>query len=250
MDTSYLRLVGMNLSRVAIIALAAFGAFALLDAQQRTSSPPPFTAGDRLEIHELLHRYMFVLDSCPDHNNGYEYADLYTEDGVFGRATRGREALARAAGRTSDGNCSEFRKRGAMNQVHVNVAPIIEPDARWQRARDLVPPDDGRPGPRDLLERLVSGCLRADSERLAVQVAQPRGRHACRRPGRPVGSPCSLGARAHAGRQPQPARESEAGSAAENCRGSAQVAGERPAERARITPDAVDSGRRSSCVSF
>ena len=127
MDTNRVRVVGATLSRVAMIALAGFGAFALLDAQQRTSSPPPFTAADRLEIHELLHRYMYVLDSCPDHNNGYEYAALYTEDGRFGRNTTGREALARAAGRTSDGNCSEFRKRGAMNQVHVNVAPIIEP---------------------------------------------------------------------------------------------------------------------------
>ena len=127
MDTSHLRSVAKNLSRVAMTALAAFGAYALVEAQQRTASPPPFTAADRLEIQELLHRYMYVLDSCPDHNNGYEYADLYTEDGRFGRTTTGREALARAAGRTSDGSCSEFRKRGAMNQVHVNVAPIIEP---------------------------------------------------------------------------------------------------------------------------
>jgi hypothetical protein len=127
MDTNRVRSVGANLSRVAVIALAAFGAYALVDARQGPSGPPPFTAADRLEIHELLHRYMFVLDSCPDHGSGYEYADLYTEDGQFGRATRGREALARAAGRTSDGNCSEFRKRGAMNQVHVNVSPIVEP---------------------------------------------------------------------------------------------------------------------------
>lgn len=127
MDTNHLRRMGENLSRVAMIALAAFGAYALVDAQQRTSSPQPFTAADRLEIQELLHRYMYVLDSCPDHGNGYEYADLYTEDGQFGRTTKGREALARAAGRTPDGDCSEFRKRGAMNQVHLNVLPIIEP---------------------------------------------------------------------------------------------------------------------------
>ena len=129
MDTNHVRVMGEKLSRVALIALAAFGAYTLLEAQQRTSSPQPFTAADRLEIQELLHRYMYVLDSCPDHANGYEYADLYTEDGLFGRATKGREALARAAGRTTDGACSEFRKRGAMNQVHVNVAPIIEPTA-------------------------------------------------------------------------------------------------------------------------
>jgi len=109
----------------AVGALACYGAVALVQAQQKT--PPAFTAADRLEIHELLHRYMFVLDSCPDHGNGYEYADLYTPDGQFGRTLKGRDALARAAGRTSDGDCSAIRKRGALNQIHMNVAPIIVP---------------------------------------------------------------------------------------------------------------------------
>ena len=115
-----------TLGAAAVSALACYGAIALVQAQQRTSAPA-FTAADRLEIHELRHRYMFVLDSCPDHGNGYEYADLYTPDGQFGRTLKGRDALARAAGRTSDGDCSAIRKRGALNQIHINVAPIIEP---------------------------------------------------------------------------------------------------------------------------
>src|SRR5438034_5161467 len=82
--------------------------FAVGQAQQKT---PTLTPADKLEIQELLARYMFILDSCPDHNNGYDYADLYTEDGSFGNQ-KGREALARAAGRTSDGNCAPQRLRG------------------------------------------------------------------------------------------------------------------------------------------
>ena len=92
------------------------------------------TADDRLEIQQLLSRYMFVLDSCPDHNSGYDYADLYTEDGQFasqdiqfGMTVKGRDGLAQLAGRMADGGCSPIRRRGPMNQVHINVAPIIEP---------------------------------------------------------------------------------------------------------------------------
>ena len=103
------------------IALACVLAFAVGQAQQKTAT---LTAADKIEIQELLARYMFVLDSCSDHNNGYDYADLYTEDGAFG-AQKGREALARAAGRTSDGGCNANRLRGENNELHINVAPII-----------------------------------------------------------------------------------------------------------------------------
>jgi hypothetical protein len=109
--------------------LACGIAFAVGQAQQKTST---LTPADKLEIQELLARYMFVLDSCPDHNNGYDYADLYTEDGAFGN-NKGREALARAAGRTSDGNCNANRQRGENNELHINVAPIIVPTPEGAR---------------------------------------------------------------------------------------------------------------------
>jgi SnoaL-like domain len=85
------------------------------------------TAEDRLEIQELLHRYMFILDAGENHDNGYGYADLYTEDGTFGTRPPGREALAAAAGRQPDGNYSEIHQRGAQNQIHMNVGEIIVP---------------------------------------------------------------------------------------------------------------------------
>jgi SnoaL-like domain len=115
----------------ALAALTALLVVVALQAQQQSAQKraPTLTTQDRLDIQELLHRYMFILDSCDNHNNGYDYADLYTPDGTFGAEARGREALARAAGRTSDGNCSPIRKRGPLNQVHINVGEIIEPTA-------------------------------------------------------------------------------------------------------------------------
>lgn len=85
------------------------------------------TAEDRLEIQELLHRYMFILDAGENHDLGYGYADLYTEDGTFGSRPSGRESLAAAAGRTSDGGYSQVHQRGPDNQIHLNVGEIIVP---------------------------------------------------------------------------------------------------------------------------
>src|ERR1044071_1504765 len=61
----------------------------------------PLTAQDYVEIQQLLNRYAFALDTCS--NNGYDYADLYTPDGIFywgsgGRQAGGREQRAGAAG--------------------------------------------------------------------------------------------------------------------------------------------------------
>src|SRR5262249_21714695 len=111
-----------------VLLFACLGAVLVVPAQQQKSDarPQPLTAADRLEIQELMNRYMFILDSCPDHNNGYDYADLYTEDGQFGVDRKGREALAAAAGRTPEGGCKVIRRRGTMNQIHMNVSPIIE----------------------------------------------------------------------------------------------------------------------------
>jgi hypothetical protein len=75
---------------------------------------PGLTALDYHEIEQLGRRYALALDTC--FNDGYDYADLYAEDGEFidkfspdgfskGGVVRakGREQLARAAGGGSDG---------------------------------------------------------------------------------------------------------------------------------------------------
>jgi SnoaL-like domain len=104
---------------------------------------PRLSAEDRLEIQELLHRYMFILDAGEHHDNGYGYADLYTDDGTFGNRPPGREALAAAAGRTVDGGYNPVHTRGAQNQIHINVGEIIVPTAEGARGTSYLLMIDG-----------------------------------------------------------------------------------------------------------
>ena len=73
-----------------------------------------FTALDYQEITQLVNRYAYGIDTCA--NNGYDYADVFTPDGVFidrnsdegfrqgGRVlAKGREALATLVGGGSRG---------------------------------------------------------------------------------------------------------------------------------------------------
>ena len=72
------------------------------------------TALDYQEITQLINRYAYGIDTCA--NNGYDYADVFTADGVFidknsdagfsqgGRVlAKGREALAALVGGGSRG---------------------------------------------------------------------------------------------------------------------------------------------------
>src|SRR5688572_1291992 len=101
---------------VAICALVFVG----VKAQQQPTIKP-LTADDKEELRELLHRYAYALENCPESNNGYDYADLFTEDGRFGLGenNRGREGLARTAGRRPDGNCAPNRYRGPQTKFHL-----------------------------------------------------------------------------------------------------------------------------------
>ena len=75
---------------------------------------PALTALDYEELRQLVHRYAYGIDTCG--NNGYDYADVFTPDGVFidknsdagfkagGRVlAKGREALATLVGGGSRG---------------------------------------------------------------------------------------------------------------------------------------------------
>ena len=76
-------------------------------AQQKVT---PLTAMDYIEIQQLVAKYARYIDSCS--NNGYDYADLYTADGIFlpvtdgkpaGKGIQGRERLAEVSGGGSRG---------------------------------------------------------------------------------------------------------------------------------------------------
>lgn len=137
------RRVMLMVASVGIVASAV----TWVAAQQQRSATPTLTAEDREEIRALLHRYMFYLDNCPGSNNGYDYADLYTEDGKFGATgTPGREALARAAGRRDDGSCAPQRHRGPRTQIHLNMGEIIEPSPEGARGTSYLMMIDGTGG--------------------------------------------------------------------------------------------------------
>jgi hypothetical protein len=104
----------------AVLALgASIGAWVTVWVQQRAivvsaASAPSLTALDYEQITQLTNRYAYGIDTCS--NNGYDYADVFTADGVFidkntdegfkqgGRVlAKGREALATLVGGGSRG---------------------------------------------------------------------------------------------------------------------------------------------------
>ena len=102
---------------------------------------PPSTAGhgsltaqDYIDIEQLSARYAFAVDHCS--NNGYDYADIYTDDGEFGiapdydtapkRTIKGREALADIDG-GGPGGCRDPKTLRGYGITHIILAPIISP---------------------------------------------------------------------------------------------------------------------------
>ena len=93
--------------------------------------PIELTALDYFQIQQLVAKYAQYIDTCS--NNGYDYADLFAEDGFFapfqngqlGRKAQGREALARVSGGGPDGCTGAGWIRQGVHHIYVNH--IIEP---------------------------------------------------------------------------------------------------------------------------
>ena len=99
--------------------------------QPKNSKAPALTALDYIEIQQLVSKYSYAIDGCT--NNGYDYADLFTADGIFywsvgGRKSVGREELAEAAGGGKNG-CKKMTlaTREKPLQTHVAQNLVIEP---------------------------------------------------------------------------------------------------------------------------
>jgi len=80
------RLLGLTLSAVMLALLPA--------AAQRGPAAMPLTADDHMQIQQLVTRFGYALDTGA--NDGAMFADLFTEDGVYG-AAKGRTQLAALA---------------------------------------------------------------------------------------------------------------------------------------------------------
>src|SRR5262249_28691039 len=104
-----------------------------LRGQQKSSTAAALTALDYIEIQQLVNKYAFAIDSCS--NNGYDYADLYTPDGVFywgvgARVSVGRDQLAEAAGGGKNG-CKKLQQATPERPLptHTTVNLVIEPSS-------------------------------------------------------------------------------------------------------------------------
>jgi hypothetical protein len=93
--------------------------------------PMELTALDYIQIQQLVAKYARAIDTCS--NNGYDYADLYTPDGIFlpevnGKhitGIQGREKLAEVSG----GGSKQCKNVGWIKQGvhHIYVNHIITP---------------------------------------------------------------------------------------------------------------------------
>jgi hypothetical protein len=98
-------------------------------AQAAHAQTRDLTPLDYVDIQRLAAKYAYAIDRCT--NRGYDYADLYTPDGMFatsrgGRILNtyaGRERLAEAA-RGGRPDCSDVPWAGI---VHVMANHVVEP---------------------------------------------------------------------------------------------------------------------------
>ena len=116
------------------IFLSAFLTLLLsMQASSLSAQTSQLTALDYFEIQQLVAKYARAIDTCS--NNGYDYADLFAEDGYFapevngkvGNKAQGREKLAEISGGGSRGCKNVGWIRQGVKHLYVNH--IIEPTA-------------------------------------------------------------------------------------------------------------------------
>ena len=127
---------------LAACALALVSCLATLAAVQARQSRggAALTGEDYAEIQQLSARYGQAIDSCAD--NGYEYARLYTPDGVFvdmwseeaikqgGTRWQGHEKLREIASGANFGGpgCTSTRFNGSVSHLILNLVITPSPE--------------------------------------------------------------------------------------------------------------------------
>jgi len=118
-----------------VIASAIALALSLSAARPASAqAAPQLTALDYFEIQQLVAKYARAIDTCS--NNGYDYADLFAEDGYFapevngkvGNKAQGRERLAEISGGGSRGCKNVGWIRQGVKHLYVNhiITPTTE----------------------------------------------------------------------------------------------------------------------------
>ena len=132
-----------------LLVILAVAAATVVTSMRAATKTPALTALDYIEIQQLVNRYAFAIDTCS--NNGYDYAELYTPDGVFywgvgSRKSVGREQLAEAAGGGKNG-CKKLQTATAEQPLatHTTVNLIIEssPEGATGKSYLVYPGDSG-----------------------------------------------------------------------------------------------------------
>ena len=131
-----------NVTAVAACCLMALAPAHAQEKKTASLTAPSLTAMDYIEIQQLVYKYGQDIDTCT--NNGYDYADLYTTDGVFidkysddgfkkggVQRAKGRDELAAASWGGSKG-CKDMPWNGWS---HVMTNLVITPTAGGAKGR-------------------------------------------------------------------------------------------------------------------
>lgn len=134
-------------SRGWVLVGCAVSVFAAVGASAQDTDGE-LTAKDYIDIEQLSARYIYAVENCT--NGGYDYADLYTDDGEFGVAEEwgappgrwrfraaGRDELAIAAGGGPDG-CRDPETLLGYGIHHVITAHAITPTAAGATGRSTL----------------------------------------------------------------------------------------------------------------
>jgi len=127
----------------AISTFAAIMVIAATSLRAQSSPPSTLSALDYFEIQQLVSKYARAIDTCS--NNGYDYADLFTADGVFASEQNGK-SVDRAQGREKLAEVSGGGSRGCKN-----VGWIQQGVKHIYTNHIITPTRDGATGTVDML---------------------------------------------------------------------------------------------------
>ena len=125
--------------RAGLLALGAAALLASVAYVQAQTAAMKLSPQDYIDIQMLVEGYPYKIDNCT--NSGYDYADQYVEDGVFGVASewstpaktfiwyRGREQLADAGGGGKGGCRAKSTPSNGVRVHHIQTSLVITPTA-------------------------------------------------------------------------------------------------------------------------
>src|ERR1700729_4443863 len=125
-----------------LFLLVAIGVNFVMGAEPKVK---PLSAIDYIEIQQLNYKYAFALDNCTNH--GEDYANLYTDDGIFvvglnGMEYKGHQKLVEAAGGPTCGGVKR------PHQTHTTENLVIEASSEGATGKSYLvyPGDSGKRG--------------------------------------------------------------------------------------------------------